>query len=148
MIFDTFERLGLYKSVVPYLDEVIDNLRSNDYLNLPHGEYRTEKSGILIQVQEYSTNPEARFEVHDKFADIHIMLDGREYYDGARMLSSLPPLFDSDKDIGFFDSDIETRVTLLPGTFVISLPGEPHRPRFAFDGKAEEAKKIVVKIPC
>ena len=147
MIFDTLDRLRAYRDVVPYADEIAEELESKDYSSLPQGEYRTKKSGILIQVQEYSTNPEARFEVHKRFADIHIMLNGREYYDGARILPSLPPLFDKEKDIGFFDSEYETRVALLPGTFVLSYPMEPHRPRFAIEGVSEKAKKIVVKIP-
>ena len=63
------------------------------------------------------------------------------------ILSSLPESFDSGKDIGFFDSNTEVRTTLLPGTFVLSYPMEPHRPRVAVDGKSEYTKKIVVKIP-
>ena len=57
MIFDTLERLSQYKAVVPYAEEIAENLAKNDYVNLPQGEYRTEKSGILIQVQEYMSNP-------------------------------------------------------------------------------------------
>lgn len=147
MIFDTLERLSQYKAVVPYAEEIAENLAKNDYVNLPQGEYRTEKSGILIQVQEYMSNPEPKFEVHQKFADIHIMLKGKEHYDAASILSSLPESFDSGKDIGFFDNKVEVRTTLLPGTFVLSYPMEPHRPRVAVDGKSEYTKKIVVKIP-
>ena len=147
MIYDTLDRLEEYSNVVPFLKEVAEELRSRDYKTLEGGEYRTKENGILIQVQDYETNPSPMFEVHKKFIDIHSVLIGEEYYDAARILNNLPESFDEGKDIGFFDSDIEVRTKLTPGTFAISFPYEPHRPRVSVDGEKRKGKKIVVKIP-
>ena len=147
MIFDTLDRLEKYSEVVPFIKEVAKELRENDYAKMDAGEYRTKENGILIQVQDYETNPSPKFEVHKKFIDIHSVLIGQEYYDAAKILNKLPDTFDQGKDIGFFDSDIEVRTKLTPGVFAISYPYEPHRPRVSVDGEKRKGKKIVVKIP-
>ena len=147
MIYDTLDRLEEYSSIVPFIKEVAEELRSKDYSSLPGGEYRTKENGTLIQVQDYETNPSPLFEVHKKFIDIHSVLIGEEYYDAAKILDSLPEGFDDERDIGFFDSAIEVRNKLTPGVFVISFPYEPHRPRVSVDGERRKGKKIVVKIP-
>ena len=147
MIYDTLDRLEEYADIVPFVKEVASELREKDFKSLDGGEYRTKEHGILIQVQDYETNPNPLFEVHDKFIDIHTVLIGEEYYDGARILESLPKSFDEEKDIGFFDSEVEVRSKLTPGVFAISFPYEPHRPRVSVDGKRRKGKKIVVKIP-
>ena len=147
MIFDSIERLDLYSGAVPALLEVKEELMRRDFSSLPAGEYRTEKSGILIQVQEYETALDKQFEVHGRFIDVHIVIRGSESYEVMRCLDKLPESFESDKDIGFFDGEKEGSVTLTDGVFVLSFPYEPHKPRVSATGNNDKVRKLVVKIP-
>ena len=147
MIFDSIERLGVYSKDVEALSEVAEELKKRDYKSLPAGLYYTEPNKILLQNQEYETVTESKFEVHKKFIDVHIVLEGEENYEVAKALDKLPESFEEDKDIGFFDATRDGVFTLKEGAFVLSFPNEPHRPRVSVDGKPHFTKKIVVKIP-
>ena len=147
MVFDSVCRLRDYAGSVPFLEEVAEELSMRDFSSLPAGEYRTGKSRILIQVQEYDTASDRQFEVHARFIDVHIVLSGTERYEAMRCLDSLPDSFDEADDIGFFSGEMECAVTLTPGVFALSFPSEPHKPRACAAGCSSHVRKIVVKIP-
>ncbi|MBR1918368.1 MAG: YhcH/YjgK/YiaL family protein [Spirochaetales bacterium] len=147
MIFDSIERLDVYRDCVPYAEEVKEALLSKEWEKLPAGLYRTEKNQLLIQLQEVEIDPDHQFEVHRDFIDVHVVLRCDEYYDAARCVDTLPESYDEKNDFTFIDARPETRVKLTRGVFAISFPYEPHRPRISTDSERHLQKKIVVKIP-
>lgn len=147
MIFDSIDRLDVYKGCVPFAEEVKEALLSKDWEKLPAGIYYTEKNHLTIQLQEVEIDPEHQFEVHGQFIDVHVVFRCDEYYDAARCIDTLPSSYDEKNDFTFLEAELETRVKLTPGVFAISFPYEPHRPKISTDSEKHLQKKIVVKIP-
>ena len=98
---------------------------------------------IYINVEEYYTKPENRFEAHKKYADIQIVLDGHEKLNYGEFVSAD---YDETKDISFFESDTVASVILDGSNFVMFFPNEAHSPQLSVANVSEKVKKAVVKI--
>ena len=145
MIFDEFERLSFYFESVPYLKEVCEELSEKDLASLPVGTYYTEKSRIRYMVQSYDTAAEKKPEAHKRYADLQLVVSGRERFDFDSR-SMLPESFKESDDIGFYDRPLDNSLILEEGECVIVFPYEPHTPGLSA-GKTGKMKKIVAKIP-
>ena len=84
MIYDKLERIGLYYSAIPHLEELAEELKSIDLYSIEAGTYYTKKSGIKYMVQEYSTAMSKQPEVHAEYMDVQIVLDGNERFQAFR----------------------------------------------------------------
>ena len=124
MIFDKLERLSVYFDSVPYLREICEELSGKDLSSIEIGTYYTEKSHVKYMVQSYETQESKKPEVHKKYADLQLVISGKERFDFA----SVSPLPESFKEV------------------VIVFPYEPHTPGLTAD-TAAVMKKIVAKIP-
>ena len=89
---------------------------------------------------------QVRFEAHRAFADVHVVLSGRERIEVAA-LDALRPLteFDENNDIGFHTGSGTVALTLEPGWFVVCYPTDAHRPGLWVDGP-ERVLKAVGKV--
>ena len=93
----------------------------------------------------------ARFECHDKMADVQTLLMGDEYIDimarGAEVeLGEESERFD-ERDLFFYKGKPEVptvRFHLKPGLFALILPGEAHQP--CMKANSGYARKMVIKI--
>ena len=146
MIYDKLERIGLYYSAIPHLEELAEELKSINLSTVEAGTYYTKKSGIKYMVQEYSTAMSKQPEVHAEYMDVQIVLDGNERFQAFRAIDSLPDSFSKADDIGFFDIEDGVDFPLRKNTFIIVFPYEPHTPGLSL-GKQENIRKIVAKIP-
>lgn len=97
---------------------------------------------------------EARYEVHRRLCDVHLVLSGCErfvYAPGANLEPDGD--FDEAADIGFCrprnpEMSAEAAcVTLSPGIFVLVLPDEAHIPALAVDDRTAPLRKCIAKIP-
>ena len=145
MINDRFSNLSRYYDSVPYLEEICDELYGKDLTSLEVGTYYTAKSHIKYMVQSYETRSDKKAEAHKAFADLQLVVSGKETF-GVAVKSELPPSFSDEDDIGFYDYDLESSIILSPGDAVIVFPCEPHTPGCTFR-EPEMVRKIVVKIP-
>ena len=154
MIIDTFER-ALFYDLGPLWERIFPEflaLRSKGE-ELALGRYELG-DGVFINVEE-DTPKEwdvARFECHDKMADVQTLLMGDEYIDimarGAEVeLGEEAERFD-ERDLFFYKGKPEVptvRFHLKPGLFALILPGEAHQP--CMKAKSGYARKMVIKIP-
>ena len=145
MIYDRFSRLPLYEEAVPYLTEIYGQLSQKDLLFLEPGTYYTKDNGIKYMVQSYETAEKKQPELHGRYADVQIMVGGTEKF-GFDVIAERPEAFNEADDIGFLEGECRNHLILSSMDAVIVLPGEPHTPGLA-DGKPEQVRKIVVKIP-
>ena len=97
---------------------------------------------IYINVEEYTTKTENRFEIHKKYADIQILLEGKERLDYGY---SKPAQYNEDRDFAFFDTDVVSSIVLDGTNFVMLFPEEAHRPQMAINSPAK-VKKAVIKV--
>lgn len=145
MIFDKLERLSVYFDSVPYLREICEELSGKDLSSIEIGTYYTEKSHVKYMVQSYETHESKKPEVHKKYADLQLVISGKERFDFASV-SALPESFKEVDDIGFYSEDLSSSLVLGEGEAVIVFPYEPHTPGLTADNTSA-MKKIVAKIP-
>lgn len=155
MIIDTFERalaydLGpLWERVFP---EFLALYAQGDALAL--GRYELG-DGVFVNVEEYAVKDwdAARYEGHEKMADVQTLLSGEEYIDvmplwkGADVLGGEAERYD-ERDLIFYAGKPAVpavRFHLVPGMFALLLPGEAHQP--CMKAGSERVKKLVIKIP-
>ena len=141
MIFDKLERLSVYFDSVPYLREICEELSGKDLSSIEIGTYYTEKSHVKYMVQSYETQESKKPEVHKKYADLQLVISGKERFDFASV-SALPESFKEVDDIGFYSEDLSSSLVLGEGEAVIVFP----YPGLTADNTSA-MKKIVAKIP-
>lgn len=110
-----------------------------------------ERLYYTLEEQPMRTEKECRPEAHTFYADIHLPLNTRERFGFALPQPDLPIVEDltESRDIAFYATPSnETFVIAEPGTYLLFLPGELHRPCLAASNPATERiiRKIVVKI--
>ncbi len=155
MIVDMFERalsydLGpLWQRVFP---EFLKLRAQGESLAL--GRYELG-DGVFINVEEYAPKDWniARYEAHEKMADVQTLLIGDEFIDvvslrdGDAVLGGEAERYE-ERDLIFYAAKPETpdvRFHLVPGMFALLLPGEAHQP--CMKAKSGYARKMVIKIP-
>lgn len=145
MIIDKLENVVLYKEVPNEIKDFI--LKLNADINCG----RHDLSDInYANVEMYNTKniKDAKFESHDKFIDIQILLSGIErIYITRREGLSVFEEYNKQKDITFYSDNVENYdyVTLDSSNFVMIFPHEAHAPQVGVNGSSE-VKKVVVKL--
>lgn len=113
--------------------------------NTPCGKYDLTDD-VYVNVMTYEPKPleELTIETHRKYADIQLILDGKEYM-GYAPLENLTPSteYDAAKDICFWKGNVALLAT-KKGDWTLFLPDEPHAPSLSIDGGT--VKKAVFKI--
>lgn len=146
MIFDKLSNISNYK----ILSENVVNFISNLSCDMKLGRYELAQD-IYANVETYQTKAldEGKFESHDEFVDVQILLNGQEeiYYAPRENLHSIKE-YDVNRDITFYnDSLINSDCITLDGTnFVVLFPHEAHAPQIAIDDKKSNVLKVVIKI--
>ncbi|MFT3962359.1 YhcH/YjgK/YiaL family protein [Propionivibrio sp.] len=128
----------------------LEALQKVDLGALEPGRYEIEgdKLFYLVQDVELRTMEESRAEAHQKYADIQIPFSTAERYGFALPQPELAPSDDQleAKDLAFYPTPAgECFVDAAPGTYLVFLPTELHRPCLAIKDKAT-IRKAVVKV--
>ena len=111
-------------------------------------ELEGDKLFYMVQDVELRTMEESRVEAHRLYADIQIPLSGCERYGFALPQPDLAPSDDQleAKDLAFYPTPAgECFLDVAPGTYLVFLPTELHRPCLAIKDKAT-IRKAVVKV--
>lgn len=147
MIVDKIENLKLYKeipsSVVQFISQLnIDNIELGKYIL---------SDDIYVNIEEYETKAigDAKFESHDKYIDIQLLLFGTEsiYYTSREDLSILNS-YDTTRDITFYADNVEKYlgITLDGSNFMMIFPHEAHAPQVSINNSSQKVLKVVAKI--
>lgn len=115
----------------------------------PVGKYIVEEGVYFYMVQEYEAKElcDAKYEVHDEFIDIQVVLEGEEEirFDlPERLIPGLEPK--GDNRYYKIESDTCDKVVLTPGELAIIYPGEAHAPCIKTSEEKKNIRKIVFKI--
>ncbi|MBR7002049.1 MAG: YhcH/YjgK/YiaL family protein [Neisseriaceae bacterium] len=146
MIFDRLDNLLDYAVLLPSLERIKTILDSQNLSDLPCMRY-TDSDDLYYNIDSYTTiQTPKQFEFHRQFADVQIMLQGKEIHQiSDRSNTSLSNDFDEKRDIGFFPADSTANFIADMNHFLIYLPNEPHRSQIAID-EPSAVKKVVFKI--
>ena len=153
MIYDGLGAIGRYHGVSRGLDTLIDWLEENAPASLPLGITQIDGDRVYANVMEAQTKrlEEARFEVHHRYHDVQIDLEGAEHFLTTPGEMEPAAEFDEDADKGYCQpapgNDNLLEGSLDHGRFALFWVGEPHSPNLALEGEQPGAiKKICFKV--
>ncbi len=149
MIVDRVEYARLYWPLHKRFQKAFAVLADPALAQKPDGRYSIDGDGLYYMVQHYTTKPvdQARFESHQKYIDIQVLLAGQEMlgYSPTTGLEVTQP-YDEQKDIMFYRVGTMTaQIRLEPGIFCILFPHDAHLPSCQLACPAE-VHKVVFKI--
>ncbi|HAV8296920.1 TPA: DUF386 domain-containing protein [Escherichia coli] len=111
------------------------------------GKYEINEDAFIIIADDYTNDPDTKkWEVHEQYIDIQILLNGKEYIEFTNSSMVVEENYLNEKDIAFGSIQSNQNILLLePGELAVFYPGEPHRP-LCSKGKSELVKKAIVKV--
>ncbi|MGF1734792.1 YhcH/YjgK/YiaL family protein [Photobacterium satsumensis] len=141
--------LESYRNIPFKLIDIVQLVKRKIQANSEVGTYPVIGDDAFYFIVEDKTKHflESRAEIHDKYIDVQIVLEGTERYGySLTPFNSIDEDYIDDKDVAF-SSDIndEQFVTLNKDDFIIFDTKQPHRPLVAVSNP-EPVKKAVVKI--
>ncbi len=145
MIYTDMEHLARYLGISAALDTAIKHLMGYRPEELTPGRNEVDGDQVFINRFHYTTMPleEAAFEAHEAYADIHLVLEGREYI-GVTPLSRLNVTGeDKESDNIECSGPVETLVPMEPGKVLIVFPEDVHLVKIADGGTAHVEKEVV-----
>lgn len=145
MIVDRMESICLYANLLPYLE---NGLKAIEAMGTPQvGRYEFEGGFFLVQKGTTKPLSEGKFEVHRKYIDVQIMLEGSELigWENRSNLTTIVP-YDPEKDMEFLSGNQDHTVRIDAGMFWVGFPQDGHIPCRHTD-TPRDYTKIVMKLP-
>lgn len=147
MIVDTLENASRYYMLHPSMEQAFDFLENVSAEDFPEG--KTELIGDHLfgigMVRDTKSFDDSIWESHDKYLDIHYLVEGEEqvFFAAEEDMKEVTP-YDGEKDLTVFEGKGH-QVFVPEGGFVIFFPGEIHKALVHGD-KANKVKKMVIKL--
>lgn len=151
MIVGLLSDVAKQKSVLPAaIVRALEAMKNVDLVHKEPGRYEIEGDKLFYMVQdvELRTVEGSRPEAHCKYADIQIPLSAEERYGYAVPQPNLDIVDDQleAKDLAFYPTPAnESFIDAAPGTYLVFLPKELHRPCLVIKDKST-IRKVVVKV--
>lgn len=150
MIFDNIKNCKMYFGINPNFEKAFSFINRVFEENLEVGRYEIEGDEVYAMVQTYETKPdvECRFEGHEKYIDIQVVVEGCEMIGVADISKAVPETdYNEEKDIAFYrNCQTASYCIAEAGDFLVLYPHDIHRPGMACDNIPENVKKVVVKV--
>ena len=133
-----------YKGIHSNLDLALQNI--NDAFFAALGEERVDLKPGEVWCTKFTydtiTDDESFFEAHEKFLDIHLMLEGSERVEIAAPEELT--LFRSEPENDFFGYHGAGRHSLVlrPGDFLVVFPTDAHKIKMQVDGPCTVTKAV------
>lgn len=146
MILSTLQDCGRFEVLHPLFKKAFDYVKSHNLLDAPLGRIEVEGDALFIN----NSNPECVkvekqvLEVHRKYIDIHVLLEGEETV-GWKPLSDCrneTKPYNEDEDCALYDEQAATYFKMQPGQILIVWPEDAHAPVIG-EGKI---RKLIIKV--
>lgn len=147
MIYTDREHLARYRGISESFDTALDYLMEHGTDGLMPGRNEVDGDEVFINRFHYTTMPqeEAAFEAHEVYADIHLVVEGREYI-GVTPLNRLQiTKVDQESDNIECGGEVELLLPMEPGKVLVVFPEDAHMVKIA-DGSPSHVEKAVVKV--
>ncbi|QIM66721.1 hypothetical protein A4G16_04710 [Mannheimia granulomatis] len=150
MLLADLSREDYAKSLPPVFARLCTKLKALDLSTLELG-WQDLEDGIRMNVMSFETSPAEgkKAEMHRKFVDIQLLIEGEEMIEYGLSQPDLTKYdeYRDEDDYQLTDAiDDKNEVILKPNMFAIFLPYEPHKPGNSVNGN-KTLKKLVVKVP-
>ena len=102
---------------------------------------------MFVNRFHYTTMPreEAAFEAHLDYADIHLLVEGREFIGVTPIEKLTVTKVDREADNIECHGPVETKIPMEPGKVLIVFPEDAHMVKIE-NGGAVKVEKAVVKV--
>lgn len=146
MVLSTLQDCGRFEVLHPLFKKAFDYVKSHNLLDAPLGRIEVEGDALFIN----NSNPECVkvekqvLEVHRKYIDIHVLLEGEETV-GWKPLSDCrneTKPYNEDEDCALYDEQAATYFKMQPGQILIVWPEDAHAPVIG-EGKI---RKLIIKV--
>ena len=132
MIIDSLENLTKYVQLNPLFSKVVEYINTHDLSEQPEGKQVIDGDDLYVNFASAKgkTHIEAKLESHDAMIDIQIPLSGPETFGVKARSECTKPAgeMDPEKDILFFDDEIEEVIEAAKGQVVTFAPDTAHAP--------------------
>lgn len=132
MIIDSLKNHRTYAGLHPRFAKAFEYLLNADFASLPDGRNEIDGEEIFLMMNrgELKKPQDALLEVHDKYIDIQLVIDGTETFGWTERSELAAPRgeFDAGKDVLFFDDAPATFYTVHSGQMSIFFPEDGHAP--------------------
>ncbi len=151
MLFGNVEKLDLVSYISndfkQWINQAIDIAKSN---GVELGRHELNNEGVFFMLAEANTEEFSfrKSEIHKKYIDIQILLEGEETIGYSNDISEEAKLTtELENDVMFF-SEVENEqyVHLKSGDFAVFYPEQAHRPLCATN-EPMHVRKAIVKVP-
>lgn len=146
MIYGKLSQAWRVEPLHPLFPKLFEYVRTHDLLHEPLGRIEVLSDSLFINNSEPTLVPQDKqvLEVHRKYIDVHILLEGRE------RVGWLPTgeahhavhVYDEAADFATFADQPSTYVDMRPGDFLIVYPEDAHAPIIG-DGTV---RKLIAKV--
>ncbi|EXI62004.1 hypothetical protein MHD_01005 [Mannheimia granulomatis] len=150
MLLADLSREDYAKSLPPVFARLCAKLKALSLSALELG-WQDLEDGIRMNVMSFETSPAEgkKAEMHRKFVDIQLLIEGEEMIEYGLSQPDLTKYdeYREEDDYQLTEAiDDKNEVILKPNMFAIFLPYEPHKPGNSVNGN-KTLKKLVVKVP-
>ena len=149
MILSNLKNRAWLETLHPLMPKLFEFLEQTDVRSLPAGIHEIVGRDLYINNQfpaELFTKEHAPIEVHRKYMDVQILLQGRETM-GWKPLEEIEAWrgeYDEQKDVRFADEPCEHYVTIKAGELTVFFPEDGHAPLIGVDDVP--LVKIIAKL--
>ena len=148
MILTTLANHKRIESLPPLFKQLFEFVNSHDFSLMEVGRIDIDGDNLFITNAKVDGVKQATqpIEVHQKYIDIHILIEGYEtlgYKDISR-IESYSKEYQAETDIAFSDEPGDNYFTMQPGDICVVFPEDAHAPIIS-SGKIH---KLVAKIKC
>ncbi|MCW6682638.1 YhcH/YjgK/YiaL family protein [Aerococcaceae bacterium NML160702] len=150
MIYGNLQRLGASYEYPQKLYELLTYLQQQDFNQIPFGSVNLDDSGTVLNYMpiDPANIDEALSEIHRKYLDIQVSIDGNEIFGFASNTHDNPIVedrLDSDDICLFSKMKHEVRIEAQPLDFFIFFPNDVHHG--CYTQSHGQGRRVVVKVP-
>lgn len=133
-----------YRGIHPNLDLALEHINGTFLSALGTERVSLKGDEVYCTKFTYETIPdeESFFEAHEKYLDIHMMLEGSERVEIARPDSLEAFQSTPENDFYAYRGQGQYKLTLCPGDFLVVFPGDAHKIKMQVDGPAAVTKAV------
>lgn len=145
MIADRLENIGCYRKLSGNFEAAVEFLEKTDLDLLPEGQFEVKGKDVYgFIIDRTLTEEPKQWEIHKKYADIQMVLEGSERI-GWCVLDEDFPTYDEEKDVAFSENIVGKEFTLGRNEFLILFPQDVHLPNGPV-GEKSYSRKLVLKV--
>jgi len=146
MIIDTLDNADKYINLHPRFAKAFEFIKSQNLETMEPGKFEIDGKDIhaSVSLKDGVTRETAKAEAHNNYIDIQVCPGGKEELGWKPRSKSVSPKedYNAEKDVTFFNDQMDTYFELSAGQFAIFYPEDVHAPMIG-EGPV---KKLVVKV--